>query len=167
MRAAIRPFTFTCLALGLLAGAAQAQSPSQFTSNASAFAARAAYPTIVVQESATNKGQWQQVQARAINSKWAVKPIDPKSTAMVATVGIDLFSGAGELKPTKDEAGDTAEIFLNKVEHVDLEFLPTATGWAFSKGRSTAGGKVTEIVPPPPGVFSPAGWLIQGFTPKN
>ncbi len=157
-------------ALGLalfLAPSAHAQSQSQFTGNASAFAARAAYPTIVVQESETQKGQWQQLQARAINSKWAVRPIDAKSTALVATVSIDLFSGAGELKPTRDEAGETAEIFLNKVEHVDLEYLPTATGWSFSKGRSTAGGKTTDIVPPPPGVFSPAGWLIQGFTPKN
>ncbi|MES2423493.1 MAG: hypothetical protein V4562_03630 [Pseudomonadota bacterium] len=148
--------------LGALA--AHAQTSGQFTGNAATFAARAAYPTIVVQEAPT-KGQWVQMVARATNTKWHTKRMDPGQVPLSATVSLDLYSGVSEPKPTRDEANDIAELPLTKVERIELEYLPRDGGWVFSKGTSTSRGQTTALQPVAAADgFSPSNWVIQGFS---
>jgi hypothetical protein len=154
-------------ALALAPAAVLSQTHEQFTSNAATFAARAAYPMIVVQEAAT-KGQWVQMVARVTNSKWSTKRSEPGQVALSAAVSLDLYSGVSEPKPTKDEANDIAELPLTKVERIELEYLPRAGGgWVFSKGSSTSRGQVTALQPgAATDGFSPSNWVIQGFSVK-
>jgi len=107
---------------------ARAQTQEQFTRNAQAFAARAAFPMVAVQE--TSPGQWVQIQARATGAKWAVKPAAANSTALVATVTVDVYWVVSETKPTRDEAADQGDLVANRVERLELEYLPVSGGWA-------------------------------------
>lgn len=153
------------LCASLLVGNAQAQTAEQFSRNAGVFAARAAYPMVVIRE-ADARGQWVQLQARMSGSKWNIRRIDPALPPLVATVSFDMFSGTSAPQATKADAEAIGDLVLSNAERIELEYLQTPTGWAFSKGRSTARGQTTAVVPPPPGVFSPAGWAIDGFTVK-
>lgn len=156
----------TLCAVAVAATGAQAQTSEQFTKNAATFAARAAYPMIVVQEAAV-KGQWVQMVARVTNSKWTVKRTDPGQVPLLATVSLDLYSGVSEPKANKDDAADIPELPLTKVERIELEYLPAAGGWAFSKGSSTARSQTTVLqAGTSSDTFSPSNWVIQGFTVK-
>lgn len=154
------------MALLLLASpAASAQSQEQFTRNAQAFAARAAFPMVAVQEA--SPGQWVQIQARATGAKWAIKPSAPNSTALIASVTVDVYWVVSETKATRDEAADQGDLVANRVERLELEYLPVSGGWAFAKGRSTARGQTTDIqLRPPSGGFVPSAWVAEGFVVK-
>ncbi len=144
---------------------ARAQTQEQFTRNAQAFAARAAFPMVAVQE--TSPGQWVQIQARATGAKWAIKPAAANSTALVATVTVDVYWVVSETKPTRDEAADQGDLVANRVERLELEYLPVSGGWAFARGRSTARGQTTELQASPPSAgFVPSAWAAQGFVVK-
>lgn len=150
-------------ALSLTTAWAAAQSPEQFTKNALTFATRAAYPMVQVQAT-ENKSQWVQTQARVANSRWAVKPQDPHTPVFTATASFDLLSGVGEPKDNKAEAEDTQDLVLNKVERMELEYKPTANGWAFSKGSSTSRGVVTPLTPADVKPNTPLQWVVRGFS---
>lgn len=156
-----------CLALcaTLLVVSAQAQTAEQFSRNAGVFAARAAYPMVVIRETDA-RGQWVMLQARMSGSKWNIRRVDPALPPLVATASFDMFSGISAPQATKPDAEAIADLVLSTAERIELEYLQTPTGWAFSKGRSTSRGQTTAVVPPPPGVFSPAGWAIDGFSVK-
>ncbi len=153
------------LSVACLIGVAQAQTAEQFAKNAGAFASRAAFPMVVVREADT-RGQWVQLQARMSGSKWHIRRIDPAQPPLVATVSFDLFSGTSTPMATRSEAEAVGDLLLSSAERVELDYLQTPTGWAFSKGRSTSRGQTLPVTPPPPSVFSPAGWAIEGFSVK-
>lgn len=143
------------------------QTAEQFAANASAFAATAAKSIVVVRE-AYSKDAWVRLSVSLANANWDVKRTDSLLHPMVAIVKADLTSGVTKRFQKKEDA-EAAEFastdFMS--EAVELEFLPNAEGWRFSKGRHFAKelGRWLELKRPPPNLpFTPYGWLIDGFS---
>lgn len=155
---------FSILAIATVAMASgYGQTPEQFSKNAASFSERGATPVSVVRESAA-KNSWVKVQASIQKASWDVKKTDSLLQPMIGIVWIDLKSGVSERVPTKEGAESINSNELD-TEKVELTFVPSSNGWVFNKGQHT--NKVTGTTPirlPVGNVFTPHGWLVNGFS---
>lgn len=143
------------------------QSPEQFSNNATDFVERGKTPVVVVRQSATKK-EWVKLFARITKATWDVKKTDSLLQPIIAVVKVDLQTGVSERFATKELAEQT-ELVQNdfNTETIDLQFVPTATGWAFSKGQKFSvplRQMLAVKAPPLSTTFTGYGWLIQGFS---
>jgi hypothetical protein len=153
------------LVLGFSAIFGYAQTPEQFAKNAEAFAAQASSAMIVVRQT-FQKDAWTKVQARLASAKWDVKKTDSLLTPTIAIVVIELQSGVSGRYASTEEAEAASGIPWTFLERVELEYVPTSTGWAINKGR-TFHHDLKQWLPakehPDPTMFTPIGWAIKGF----
>lgn len=143
------------------------QSPEQFSNNAAAFVERGTTPVIVVRESATKAG-WVKLFVRLTKATWDVKKTDSLLQPVVAVVKAQLQTGVSGRLASKELAEQTELVQDDfDTEMIDLQFVPTATGWAFSKGQkfnAHLGQRFEVKAPSLSTMFTGYGWLIQGFS---
>jgi hypothetical protein len=144
---------------------AEGQTPDQFAKNASAFVENGSLPVYSVRES-FKKDAWVKVQARVADAKWDVKKTDSLLAPVIAVVVLDLQSGVSDRLATRETAEAVSNIPWDVTERLELEYVPTTTGWAFSKGRvfnRDLKHWFQAKTHPDASVFTPQGWAIKGL----
>lgn len=138
------------------------QTPDQFSKNAVLFSERGAAPVLVVRESASKKS-WVKIQASIQKASWDVKKTDSLLQPMIGIVWVDLKTGISESVPTK-EGAELSQIIEFDTEKIKLTFFPSSNGWIFNNGEVTNNLGSHPIRLPLGNVFTPNGWLVNGFS---
>lgn len=142
------------------------QSPEQFARNAAAFTASGGAPTTTVRPSFSGDS-WVKIVVRITHATWDVKKTDSMLDPVVGTVTLSLESGVSDRKATQDDASRASLVSSDfESERLELQYVPSATGWVFSKGTrfSKVLGAAREIkLPPQNSPFIPYVWAAQGY----